>query len=30
MASRITIGVGYWLIMWALMSGRLFAKKIED
>jgi uncharacterized membrane protein SpoIIM required for sporulation len=29
MASRITIGVGYWLIMWALMSGRLFAKKIE-
>jgi uncharacterized membrane protein SpoIIM required for sporulation len=26
MASRITIGVGYWLIMWALMSGRLFAK----
>jgi uncharacterized membrane protein SpoIIM required for sporulation len=30
MASRITIGVGYWLIMWALMSGRLFAKEIED
>jgi uncharacterized membrane protein SpoIIM required for sporulation len=24
--SRITIGVCYWLIMWALMSGRLFAK----
>jgi uncharacterized membrane protein SpoIIM required for sporulation len=30
MASRITIGIGYWLIMWALMSGRLFAKKIRD
>jgi len=29
MASRVTIGVAYWLIMWALMSGRLFVKKIE-
>jgi len=27
MASRITIGIAYWLIMWALMSGRLFAQK---
>jgi uncharacterized membrane protein SpoIIM required for sporulation len=26
-ASRITIGVSYWVIMWALMSGRLFAKR---
>jgi uncharacterized membrane protein SpoIIM required for sporulation len=26
MASRITIGVGYWVVMWALMSGRLFAR----
>jgi hypothetical protein len=25
-ASRVTIGVGYWVVMWALMSGRLFAK----
>ena len=24
--SRITIGVCYWLVMWALMSGRLFAR----
>jgi len=24
MASRITIGISYWLIMWILMSGRLF------
>jgi uncharacterized membrane protein SpoIIM required for sporulation len=24
MASRITIGIAYWLIMWILMSGRLF------
>jgi uncharacterized membrane protein SpoIIM required for sporulation len=24
MASRITIGIAYWLIMWTLMSGRLF------
>jgi len=27
MASRITIGIAYWLIMWALLSGRLFAQK---
>jgi uncharacterized membrane protein SpoIIM required for sporulation len=27
MASRITIGIGYWLIMWALMTGRLFANR---
>jgi uncharacterized membrane protein SpoIIM required for sporulation len=26
MVSRITIGLGYWLVMWALMSGRLLAK----
>jgi uncharacterized membrane protein SpoIIM required for sporulation len=26
MLSRVTIGTGYWLIMWALMSGRLFSK----
>jgi uncharacterized membrane protein SpoIIM required for sporulation len=26
-ASRITVGVSYWVIMWALMSGRLFAKR---
>jgi uncharacterized membrane protein SpoIIM required for sporulation len=25
-ASRVTIGAGYWVVMWALMSGRLFAK----
>jgi uncharacterized membrane protein SpoIIM required for sporulation len=25
-ASRLTIGAGYWVVMWALMSGRLFAK----
>jgi uncharacterized membrane protein SpoIIM required for sporulation len=25
-ASRLTIGVGYWVVMWALMSGRLFVK----
>jgi uncharacterized membrane protein SpoIIM required for sporulation len=24
LASRITIGFGYWLIMWALLTGRLF------
>jgi uncharacterized membrane protein SpoIIM required for sporulation len=24
MASRVTIGVGYWLIMWSLLTGRLF------
>jgi uncharacterized membrane protein SpoIIM required for sporulation len=29
MASRITIGIGYWLIMWALMTGRLFANKAQ-
>jgi uncharacterized membrane protein SpoIIM required for sporulation len=23
-ASRVTIGVGYWLIMWSLLTGRLF------
>jgi uncharacterized membrane protein SpoIIM required for sporulation len=28
-ASRVTIGIGYWLIMWALMSGRLFEKKMQ-
>jgi uncharacterized membrane protein SpoIIM required for sporulation len=27
MASRATIGVSYWLIMWSLLTGRLFAKK---
>jgi uncharacterized membrane protein SpoIIM required for sporulation len=27
-ASRVTIGVGYWVVMWALMSGRLFAKPL--
>jgi uncharacterized membrane protein SpoIIM required for sporulation len=27
LASRVTIGLGYWLIMWALMSGRLFVKR---
>jgi uncharacterized membrane protein SpoIIM required for sporulation len=26
LASRITIGVSYWLVMWALMSGRLLAR----
>jgi uncharacterized membrane protein SpoIIM required for sporulation len=26
MISRITIGIGYWLMMWALMSGRLFSR----
>ena len=30
MASRITIGVGYWLVMWALMSGRLFALRARS
>jgi uncharacterized membrane protein SpoIIM required for sporulation len=30
LASRITIGVGYWLIMWSLLTGRLFAKSIVD
>jgi uncharacterized membrane protein SpoIIM required for sporulation len=24
MASRVTIGVAYWLIMWSLLTGRLF------
>jgi uncharacterized membrane protein SpoIIM required for sporulation len=27
LASRITIGFGYWLIMWALLTGRLFVDK---
>ena len=27
MASRIIIGAGYWLIMWSLLTGRLFANK---
>lgn len=27
MASRAVIGVSYWLIMWALLTGRLFAKE---
>jgi uncharacterized membrane protein SpoIIM required for sporulation len=27
MASRATIGVSYWLIMWSLLTGRLFARK---
>lgn len=27
LASRITIGFGYWLIMWALLTGRLFLDK---
>jgi uncharacterized membrane protein SpoIIM required for sporulation len=26
LASRITIGVCYWVVMWALMSGRLLAR----
>jgi uncharacterized membrane protein SpoIIM required for sporulation len=30
MASRITIGAGYWLIMWSLLTGRLFARSIVD
>jgi uncharacterized membrane protein SpoIIM required for sporulation len=30
MASRITIGVSYWLIMWSLLTGRLLAKKGPD
>jgi uncharacterized membrane protein SpoIIM required for sporulation len=29
LASRVTIGLGYWLIMWALMSGRLFERKVQ-
>jgi uncharacterized membrane protein SpoIIM required for sporulation len=27
LASRVTIGVCYWLVMWALMSGRLLATR---
>jgi uncharacterized membrane protein SpoIIM required for sporulation len=30
LASRITIGFGYWLIMWALMNGRLFRKGAQS
>jgi uncharacterized membrane protein SpoIIM required for sporulation len=30
MASRITIGAGYWLIMWSLLSGRLLANNTMD
>jgi uncharacterized membrane protein SpoIIM required for sporulation len=30
MASRITIGVGYWLIMWSLLTGRLFANRLTQ
>ena len=30
MASRIIIGLGYWLIMGSLLSGRLFANRIVD
>lgn len=26
MASRVTIGLSYWFVMWALMSGRLFPR----
>ena len=26
MASRVTIGLSYWLVMWVLMSGRLLSK----
>jgi uncharacterized membrane protein SpoIIM required for sporulation len=29
MASRVVIGIGYWLIMWALMTGRLFAEPMR-
>jgi uncharacterized membrane protein SpoIIM required for sporulation len=29
LASRVTIGLGYWLIMWALMSGRLFVNRLQ-
>jgi uncharacterized membrane protein SpoIIM required for sporulation len=24
LGSRLTVGIGYWFIMWAVMSGRLF------
>jgi uncharacterized membrane protein SpoIIM required for sporulation len=27
MTSRVIIGLGYWLVMWAAMSGRLFAQR---
>jgi len=27
MASRVVVGLGYWLVMWAAMSGRLFAQR---
>jgi uncharacterized membrane protein SpoIIM required for sporulation len=27
MASRVIIGLGYWVVMWAAMSGRLFAQR---
>lgn len=30
MANRVTIGAAYWLIMWSLLTGRLFAKRIAD
>jgi uncharacterized membrane protein SpoIIM required for sporulation len=30
MASRVTIGIAYWLIMWILLSGRLFRAPVEE
>lgn len=30
MISRITIGLCYWVVMWALMTGRLFAKPVTS
>jgi uncharacterized membrane protein SpoIIM required for sporulation len=30
MASRITIGLCYWVVMWALMSGRLFTNPVSS
>ena len=30
MASRITIGIAYWSIMWILMTGRLFRAPAQD
>jgi uncharacterized membrane protein SpoIIM required for sporulation len=27
MASRVTVGAGYWLIMWSLLTGRLFVNR---
>jgi hypothetical protein len=27
MASRIVIGIGYWLIMWAVLTGRLLKNR---